>query len=52
MNYTFWYIKDHGIATETSYPYRGWKLPSCKYDEATEKAWTVKDCYQVQVQSS
>ena len=47
MNYSFWYIKDHGITTESKYPYKGWGLGNCHYNESTDKVWTVSDCYEV-----
>lgn len=50
MNQSFWYVHDHGITTETKYPYRGWKLPSCKYTDA-DKEWSISDCTEVTVNS-
>lgn len=47
MNYSFWYVVDHGIALESKYPYRG-VGGSCHYTEA-DKAWTIKDCTDVTV---
>lgn len=43
MNLSFFYVMDHGITEEKSYPYKG-VGGACHYDEATQKAWTIKDC--------
>jgi cathepsin L len=48
MNLSFFYIKDNGITTEDKYPYKGVGA-TCKYNETTDKAWTVSDCTQVTV---
>lgn len=48
MNYSFWYVTDHGITTESKYPYKG-VGGSCHYNDTTDKAWTVKDCTDVTV---
>ena len=50
MNYSFWYIKDNGITTENKYPYHGWGINNCHYS-ASDKAWSISDCYQVEVDS-
>jgi KDEL-tailed cysteine endopeptidase len=49
MNMSFWYVKDHGITTEESYPYRAIG-GSCRYSESM-KAFTVEDCAEVTVNS-
>lgn len=46
MDYAFFYVRDHGITLETTYPYKGVGA-SCKYDEAKDKAWGIKDCTDV-----
>ena len=46
MNLSFFYVMDHGITEEKSYPYRG-VGGACHYDEATQKAWTISDCTEV-----
>ncbi|MCB0369389.1 MAG: hypothetical protein KDD45_08040 [Bdellovibrionales bacterium] len=43
MNLSFFYVKDHGITTEAKYPYRG-VGSTCKYNEDTDKVWTISDC--------
>ena len=51
MNQSFFYVKDHGITTESKYPYKGILGVKCHYDAETDKAWTISDCSQVQVNS-
>ena len=48
MNLSFFYVKDHGITTEDKYPYRGIGS-SCKYNEETDKVWSISDCTEVTV---
>lgn len=48
MNLSFFYVRDHGITTEAKYPYHG-VGSTCKYNEDTDKAWTIKDCTEVTV---
>lgn len=50
MNQTFFYVKDHGIATEDRFPYKGIGM-TCKYDETKDKAWQISDCTEVKVNS-
>jgi len=47
MNQSFFYVRDHGITTEDIYPYKGYSLPLCKYNDQTDKKWTISDCVQV-----
>lgn len=47
MNLSFFYIKDHGITTESKYPYKG-VGSTCKYNDA-DKVWTVSECTEVTV---
>lgn len=46
MDQAFWYVKDNGITLEGTYPYKG-VGGSCKYNVATDKAWTISDCTDV-----
>jgi KDEL-tailed cysteine endopeptidase len=46
MDQAFWYVKDNGITLEATYPYKG-VGGSCKYNAATDKAWTISDCTDV-----
>ena len=47
MNMSFWYVKDHGIALESKYPYHGIGINPCKYHEETDKAWQISDCTEI-----
>jgi C1A family cysteine protease len=46
MNLSFFYVKDHGITLESKYSYHG-TGGTCKYNEETDKAWTINDCTEV-----
>jgi len=46
MDQAFWYVKDHGITLEGTYPYKG-VGGSCKYNADSDKAWTISDCTDV-----
>jgi len=48
MNFSFFYVKDHGITTEAKYPYKGIG-GSCRYKQETDQAWTISDCTEVTV---
>ena len=48
MNFSFFYVKDHGITEEKKYPYKGIG-GSCHYNESTMKAWGISDCTEVTV---
>lgn len=50
MNQSFWYVRDHGITTQDKYPYRG-VLGTCRYNQETDKVWTISDCTEVTVNS-
>ena len=47
MNMTFWYVIDHGITTETKYPYKG-VGSTCKFNDA-DKVWQISNCVDVTV---
>lgn len=42
MNYSFWYVVDHGVTLESKYPYKG-VGGACHYNDA-DQAWTIHDC--------
>lgn len=46
MDNAFWYVKDHGITLESTYPYKG-VGGTCRYNPDQDKAWTVSDCTDV-----
>lgn len=48
MNLSFFYVKDHGITLESKYPYKG-TGGTCKYNDSTDKYWTISDCTEVTV---
>lgn len=43
MNMSFWYIIDHGITTESKYPYKG-VGGSCHYNETTDSVTKISGC--------
>jgi KDEL-tailed cysteine endopeptidase len=47
MNFSFWYVVDHGITLESKYPYKG-VAASCHYND-TDQAWIIHDCTEVTV---
>lgn len=46
MDDAFFYVIDHGITLESTYPYKG-VGQTCKYNEDKDKAWGIKDCTDV-----
>ena len=46
VNTSFLYVVDHGIALESRYPYEE-KKGTCRYNESTDKAWTITNCTEV-----
>jgi hypothetical protein len=48
MDSAFYYVKDEGITLESTYPYKGIG-GQCKYNAASDKAWTISDCTDVTV---
>lgn len=40
---SFWYIIDHGITTESKYPYKG-VGGSCHYNETTDSVTKISGC--------
>lgn len=47
MNYSFWYVVDHGITLESKYPYKG-VAAACHYNDA-DQDWIIHDCTEVTV---
>lgn len=46
MDMAFFYVKDHGITLESTYPYKGTN-GKCNYDPTKDQAWTISDCTDV-----